>query len=407
MKKLLIILFISLGLIGSANASTLCPNGTYVSGNICTLCPNGQYVGGTSCVLAPDGTYVSGSSSNNSFTTDLGQGAGWNAMTQSAFDSGNSIGKAFSNTYSGENLENDAIDKIYNKLMNTGNAKIFKAPINSSGTWDEVARNNLGSVFFIDPNTILSGNDDIFWWELVNYNKADPFGTMSVKAYKQGDCKANRYKDLTYGFYKKPMGRNNLKTVNRPDKEWNYTKAGTVNGFILETVCQLIEEKKKPDTSNEIKLKCIPDEYPKEGTNEEFDDAVYEKYVSKFNELKANGGKGLGILNNSYQSFKNKRVQYENNMASELLLNIYPNSKLFLRPKIDSEISSYKESSDFILFTTYSKIVGFEYMEKWDYSLNRVTGEVIESVSFLAGSSNEYAHKLPRTYQCVRADGLF
>jgi hypothetical protein len=41
----------------SYGGSTMCPDGSYVSGTRCNLCPNGQYVSG-SCVLMPNGQYI-------------------------------------------------------------------------------------------------------------------------------------------------------------------------------------------------------------------------------------------------------------------------------------------------------------------------------------------------------------
>jgi hypothetical protein len=42
---------------GGATDSTMCPDGSYVSGPSCTLCPNGQYVAGR-CSLMPNGQYI-------------------------------------------------------------------------------------------------------------------------------------------------------------------------------------------------------------------------------------------------------------------------------------------------------------------------------------------------------------
>jgi hypothetical protein len=94
MKKLLILLLLSLGFTGSSYAK-MCPDGSYVGGNICTLCPNGQYVGGRTCQLAPDGSYVAGSSNQNNIDN-----SGWDVMTQSAGDSGAAIGKALGDLFS-------------------------------------------------------------------------------------------------------------------------------------------------------------------------------------------------------------------------------------------------------------------------------------------------------------------
>ncbi len=58
MKKVLMILGITLLVGTTANAFTLTPDGNYVSGNTFTLTPDGNYVGGTGFELTPDGSYV-------------------------------------------------------------------------------------------------------------------------------------------------------------------------------------------------------------------------------------------------------------------------------------------------------------------------------------------------------------
>jgi hypothetical protein len=40
--------------------STICPDGSYVSGDTCTKCIDGSYVSGTRCTMCIDGSYVSG-----------------------------------------------------------------------------------------------------------------------------------------------------------------------------------------------------------------------------------------------------------------------------------------------------------------------------------------------------------
>lgn len=52
----------------TASASTMCPDGSYVSGTRCNLTPNGTYVGSgnghNSMTICPDGSYVSGNRCN-------------------------------------------------------------------------------------------------------------------------------------------------------------------------------------------------------------------------------------------------------------------------------------------------------------------------------------------------------
>lgn len=51
--------FLLVGFSSVAQASYMCPDGSYVSEGPCTMCPNGRYVGGgAQCQMAPDGSYV-------------------------------------------------------------------------------------------------------------------------------------------------------------------------------------------------------------------------------------------------------------------------------------------------------------------------------------------------------------
>lgn len=61
---LLLVMVMTWALLSSVvHASTLCPDGSYVSGGVCRLAPDGKYVSGnrsesTPIRLAPDGKYV-------------------------------------------------------------------------------------------------------------------------------------------------------------------------------------------------------------------------------------------------------------------------------------------------------------------------------------------------------------
>ena len=128
-------------------------------------------------------------------------------------------------------------------------------------------------------------------------------------------------------------------------------------------------------------------------------------YVSKYHEIENDGENGLILLNISYEAFKDKRVEFEKNIASKLPITFYNDKSFLVNGKLPHfNDGLYKEDADFVLFVMYSK----GRFERWDYRLNRRTGELIESVSFLSDeSNNNYAHSIPRSYQCVRAEGLF
>jgi len=112
MKKLLLLLFsLTLSFIGLANASTLCPNGTYVGGNTCTLCPNGQYVGGQTCQLTPNGGYVGGDFNNNN-----------------SYGNSNKYGGMTGSTYGQSYMEGAATGTIIRLLLSNSNSSNGDAP---------------------------------------------------------------------------------------------------------------------------------------------------------------------------------------------------------------------------------------------------------------------------------------
>jgi TPR repeat protein len=83
MKKLILLLLLSFGFLGSVNASTMCPDGTFVGGDRCQMaadgsfvgvsgsnsgaimCADGSFVGGDRCQMAADGSFVGVTESSN------------------------------------------------------------------------------------------------------------------------------------------------------------------------------------------------------------------------------------------------------------------------------------------------------------------------------------------------------
>jgi hypothetical protein len=123
MKKLLLLLLLPLGFIGSASATTLCPDGNYVGGNTCTLCPNGQYVGGQTCQLTPNGGYVGGDDSdgnNYGYGNNIGYGNsdGYGGMTGS--------------TYGQSYREGVAIGSLLKLFLSNSNSSNGDVPITKS-----------------------------------------------------------------------------------------------------------------------------------------------------------------------------------------------------------------------------------------------------------------------------------
>jgi len=110
---------------------------------------------------------------------------------------------------------------------------------NSYGEWTKVVENTSGDTSYIDTDTIKNHGGYVYFWEMTDYLKPSDNGTLSGKMYKQGDCGMVRFKDLSFSYYKQPMGRGSGRTLTPPDT-WDYPSPGTVSIFILDYACDYV-----------------------------------------------------------------------------------------------------------------------------------------------------------------------
>ena len=103
--------------------------------------------------------------------------------------------------------------------------------------WTKVGENISGDTYYVDFERIRKVDGFVYWWDLLDMLKPDKFGDLSIKYYRQGDCKLFRVKPLSYVFHKQPMGRDTAETDNKPDKEWRYPPPNSVDEIILKKVC--------------------------------------------------------------------------------------------------------------------------------------------------------------------------
>ena len=108
---------------------------------------------------------------------------------------------------------------------------------NSYGEWIKYEiKDTGGNTYYIELDTIKEHGGYVYYWELIDLLKPLKSGTMSSKAYKQGDCGVNRYKELSVIFNKQPMGEGSGETYNPPDK-WRYPTPGSIFGDLLMHAC--------------------------------------------------------------------------------------------------------------------------------------------------------------------------
>ena len=94
-----------------------------------------------------------------------------------------------------------------------------------------------GNIFYVDLERIRKHDGYVYYWELGNYLKPSETGVLSVKVYKQAECKLFRVKHLSFSFHKEPMGNGTADTSNSIDKDWFYPPPESPAETVLKLVC--------------------------------------------------------------------------------------------------------------------------------------------------------------------------
>ena len=105
--------------------------------------------------------------------------------------------------------------------------------------WTKVTENSSGDTFYVDFERIRKHDGYVYFWNLIDFLKPNPFGGLPMKAYKQGDCKLFRYKDLSVSYHKEPMGGGTREDVPIPKKYqgWGYPEPDSIIETVLKSVC--------------------------------------------------------------------------------------------------------------------------------------------------------------------------
>ena len=116
-----------------------------------------------------------------------------------------------------------------------------------TGEWKKLAENTNGDIIYIDFERIKQEGGYVYWWHLIDL--VEPLeGSMSVKAYRQGDCDEFRYKSSNVSFYSEPMGEGDmLEKFFEPDEDWTYPSPESSGELELKNVCEHVESKKNKE----------------------------------------------------------------------------------------------------------------------------------------------------------------
>jgi hypothetical protein len=111
---------------------------------------------------------------------------------------------------------------------------------NSYGEWKMVSTNVDGNEYYVEIDTVKKHDGYVYFWYLDDYLQPSDYGIMSIQMYLQGDCGANRSKDLTMLFYKKSMGKGEYESYTPPDV-WQYPRPGSSFRTVLDYVCDYFD----------------------------------------------------------------------------------------------------------------------------------------------------------------------
>jgi hypothetical protein len=112
---------------------------------------------------------------------------------------------------------------------------VFSSP--SYADWTAVGENTNGTTYYVDFDRIRKHDGYVYFWELADYLKPTKYGDLSAKMYKQVDCKAFRFKQLSGSYHTNPMGNGTPSTSGSAEDEWHYPPPNSISEIVLKSVC--------------------------------------------------------------------------------------------------------------------------------------------------------------------------
>ena len=110
----------------------------------------------------------------------------------------------------------------------------------SYAEWKKIGTDSSGNTYYLDIDKIKKTNGHINYWQLINLSKPTD-GYLSARIHLQGNCESFRFKNLTFHFYKKPMGKGAHDTFTTKDNEWENPQRNSPGGHVIEAACIIAE----------------------------------------------------------------------------------------------------------------------------------------------------------------------
>ena len=123
---------------------------------------------------------------------------------------------------------------------------------NSYGEWTKFSDSLfLNTTFYIDKDTIKESDGHVYFWELDDYSKPNPYGELSGKIRRQANCKENQYKTLSFISYKQNMGTGEGEEEAPSNyDEWIDTTSESILNKMINYACSHID-------SSHGKIACV------------------------------------------------------------------------------------------------------------------------------------------------------
>jgi len=126
------------------------------------------------------------------------------------------------------------------KILTVLFALTFTVMFSSSGSagWTKVGTVATGDTIYLDYQRIRKHGGYVYYWTMQDYLKPLRGEYLSIKLYRQGDCKLFRSKILNMSAHIKPMGRGNPSVRStEPNENWDYPAPDSLHETHLKAVC--------------------------------------------------------------------------------------------------------------------------------------------------------------------------
>ena len=107
----------------------------------------------------------------------------------------------------------------------------------SSAEWTNYGDIGGEVTLYLDEQSIRKNDGYVYAWMLIDFITPMEDGVMSAKIYREIDCKAFRFKTLTFIFYKQPMGEGEGDSQTSQNQEWQYPPHAGDDETMLNKVC--------------------------------------------------------------------------------------------------------------------------------------------------------------------------